>query len=268
MSLPGAFEKAPRPGARPLVLGHRGASAQAPENTLAAFRLAMEQGADGVELDVQRCATGEVVVLHDEDTRRVAGEAVRVVDAPAAALRSLDVGAWKGDRFRGQRIPLLEEVLEELPGAVVNVELKGRDPRLAAAAAEVLRRAGAAPRALVSSFDPRLLSAFRRAAPEVARGLLVEDDRWWRLRAALGLRIARPGAIHPAASLVTAARARRWREAGLSVNVWTVDGPAEVKRLAALGAGAVITNVPGEVAAALGGARRPGGAVNEWGLER
>jgi glycerophosphoryl diester phosphodiesterase len=81
----------------------------------------MEQGADGVELDVQRCATGEVVVLHDEDTRRVSGEALSVVAAPLAALRALLVGAWKGDRFRGERIPLLSEVLEALPGAIVNV---------------------------------------------------------------------------------------------------------------------------------------------------
>src|SRR5512133_997501 len=85
---------APRAPGRPLVLGHRGASADAPENTLAAFRLAMEQGADGVELDAWRCATGEVVVIHDEDTRRVAGVELRVPDAPLAALRALDVGAW------------------------------------------------------------------------------------------------------------------------------------------------------------------------------
>src|SRR5512138_1617646 len=137
---------APRVPGRPLVLGHRGASADAPENTLAAFRLALAQGADGVELDVWRCATGEVVVAHDEDARRVAGVDLRIRDAPLAALRALDVGAWKGDRFGGERIPLLAEVLEALPGAVVNVELKaaGRDVRLAAAVARVIAQAGAA----------------------------------------------------------------------------------------------------------------------------
>src|SRR5512138_3482216 len=114
--------RAPRAPGRPLVLGHRGASADAPENTLAAFRLAMAQGADGVELDVWRCATGEVVVTHDEDTRRVAGASLRVPDAPLAALRALDVGAFAGPRFGGERMPLLSEVLEALPGAVVNVE--------------------------------------------------------------------------------------------------------------------------------------------------
>src|SRR5512133_799359 len=124
----------PRVEGRPLVLGHRGASAEAPENTLAAFRLAMEQGADGFELDVRRCATGEVVIVHDEDLSRVAGAPLRVRDTPLAALRSFDVGAWKGEGFRGERIPLLSEVLEALPAAVVNVELKsegGRDLSLA-----------------------------------------------------------------------------------------------------------------------------------------
>src|SRR5512140_2542862 len=135
----------------PAIIAHRGASADAPENTLAAFRLALELGADGVELDVWRCATGEVVVHHDEDTRRVAGAALLVPDAPLAALRALDVGAWKGERFRGERIPLLAEVLAALPAAVVNVELKsrGRDVRLAAAAARVLRASGAQGRVIV-----------------------------------------------------------------------------------------------------------------------
>src|SRR5512136_3035558 len=84
---------------RTLVLGHRGASAEAPENTVAAFRLAIQQGADGVELDAWRCASGEVVVAHDEDLVRVGGSPLRIPDAPLHALRSVDVGAWKGARW-------------------------------------------------------------------------------------------------------------------------------------------------------------------------
>jgi glycerophosphoryl diester phosphodiesterase len=235
------------PTGRPLVLGHRGASADAPENTIAAFRLARAQGADGVELDVRRCATGEVVVIHDEDARRTAGAALRVAEAPLAALRALDAGTWKGERFRGERIPLLEEALEALAGAVVNVELKGRDLRLAGAAAEVIRRAGAARSVVVSSFDARLLAAFGAAAPEVPRGFLFEARWFWRARAAAAVAWLRPLAVHPQAALVTAARMRRWRRAGLDVSAWTVDAPAEVRRLVALGVSALITNVPGEI---------------------
>jgi glycerophosphoryl diester phosphodiesterase len=241
------------------VLGHRGASADAPENTLAAFRLAIEQGADGVELDAWRCATGEVVVVHDEDLARVGGAPLRVPDSPLAALRAVDVGAWKGERFRGERIPLLSEVLEALPGAIVNVELKsrgGRDLGLARAAAEAIWRAGAGGRVVVSSFDWRLLAAFRLASPDVAAGLLFEPTRAWRLATALAVRALRPAAVHPDLALATDARVRRWSGRGLAVNVWTVDDPAEAVRLARAGAAAVITNAPAAIAAAL---RAPAG---------
>jgi glycerophosphoryl diester phosphodiesterase len=114
---------------------------------------------------------------------------------------------------------------------------------------------------IVSSFRPGLLSAFRAAAPEIARGLLLEGGRLWGLRAAVGMALARPAAVHPALDLVTPARARRWRRRGLTLNVWTVDDPAQAERLAALGAGALITNVPGSMVAHLRGfaAVRPGG---------
>ncbi len=244
--------RAPRAPGRPLVLGHRGASADAPENTLAAFRLAMAQGADGVELDAWRCATGEVVVVHDEDARRVAGADVAVPDAPLAALRALDVGAWRGDRFRGERIPLLAEVLEALPGAVVNVELKsrGRDVRLAAAAARVVRRCGAGGRVIVSSFDWRLLVAFRLAAPEVPVGLLFERAgarRWL----PLAVPLLGASAVHADRTLAPPERVRRWVARGLAVLVWTVDDPAEARALAALGVAALVTNVPGRIAEAV-----------------
>jgi glycerophosphoryl diester phosphodiesterase len=248
--------RAPRAQGRPLVLGHRGASAEAPENTHAAFRLAMEQGADGVELDVWRCATGEVVVVHDEDLVRVGGAPLRVEASPLAALRAVDVGAWKGPRFRGERVPLLAEVLEALPGAVVNVELKsggGRDLSLAHAAAEVIFRAGAGARVVVSSFDWRLLAAFRLASPDVPAGLLFEATHAWRVRTFLGIRGLRPAAVHPDRALATDARVRRWSERGLAVNVWTVDEPAEAARLARAGAAGVITNVPARIRAAVRG---------------
>jgi glycerophosphoryl diester phosphodiesterase len=239
--------RAPHAEGRPLVLGHRGASADAPENTLAAFRLALAQGADGVELDAWRCATGEVVVTHDRNARRVSGAELRVPDAPLAALRALEVGAWKGERFRGERIPLLAEVLEALPGAVVNVELKsqGRDLRLADAAARVISRAGAGDRVIVSSFDWRLILAFRLAAPSVPVGLLFDAERRWRLRLWAAVRLLRPSAVHPERVLITPERMRVWAQRGLAVNVWTVDDPAEASGLARMGVAAIVTNVPG-----------------------
>jgi glycerophosphoryl diester phosphodiesterase len=239
---------APRLPGRPLVLGHRGASAEAPENTLAAFRRAMALGADGVELDVWRCATGEIVVIHDEDTRRTCGESLAVPDAPRAALRALDAGAWKGEAFRGERIPLLSEALEALPGAVVNVELKARtgrpDPGLALGVARALADARAGERCIVSSFDFRLVRAFREAAPRVATGLLFEPSWHWRWRLPLARWRLAPSAVHPSRSLCTPARLARWRAAGLAVNVWTVDRPEELEALARAGVSALIANAP------------------------
>lgn len=253
--MPQTGSASPRAEGRPLVLGHRGASADAPENTLAAFRLALAQGADGVELDVWRCATGEVVVFHDEDTARLTGVPLTVPDAPLPALRALDVGAHRGARFAGERIPRLEEVLEALPGAIVNVELKARrrrpDLELAPAVARVLRGGNTAGRVVVSSFDHRLVVAFRLAAPEIPVGLLVEAEHPRPLLTALATRLLRPAAIHPDRRLVTPARARGWIARGLAVNVWTVDDPEEARGLAALGASAIITNVPGRIRAAL-----------------
>lgn len=240
---------------RPLVFGHRGASAEAPENTLCAFRLAMEQGADGVELDAWCCGTGEVVVIHDLETRRTAGGTLLVPEAPLGALRALDAGCHKGERFTGERIPLLAEVLEALPGALFNVELKGRggDGRVAAAAAGVIRDARAEERVLVSSFDFRLLAAFRKLAPSLPLGLLYEEGHLLRLRTHFSALWLKAAAVHPEARLCTAARMEAWKARGLLVNVWTVDAPEEARRLAVLGATGLITNLPGQVVQELRG---------------
>jgi glycerophosphoryl diester phosphodiesterase len=105
------------PGDRPvLVIAHRGSSAIAPENTLAAFRLAAEQGTDFVELDVQESADGEVVVVHDSDLMKVGGDARKIWEADAAALRTIDIGSHTGARFSGERVPTLAESLAVCKG--------------------------------------------------------------------------------------------------------------------------------------------------------
>ncbi len=166
----------------------------------------------------------------------------------------MDVGAWKGARFRGERVPLLAEVLEALPDAVVNVELKGRrghDLELARAAAEVIWRARAGARVVVSSFDWRLVAAFRLASPDVATGLLFDGTRAWNLRVWAGVLSLRPAALHPELPLASDARVRDWTGRGLAVNVWTVDDPAEAARLSRAGAASVITNVPARIRGAV-----------------
>lgn len=245
---------------RPLVLGHRGASADAPENTLAAFRRALEDGADGFELDVWRCGTGEAVVIHDADARRTGQAPLRVKGTSLSALRELDVGRWRGDPFAGERIPTLSEVLEAFPVAIVNVELKSEripDPGLAVEVVRTLRQHRAEPRVVVSSFHAALLGAFRSLAPDVATGFLVSPGAIaWAVSVA-AIRALRPTAIHLARELATAPRIEAWRKAGVEVLVWTVDDPAEIERLARLGVAALVSNRPG---AARDAVRRATGA--------
>ncbi|MGH2523785.1 MAG: glycerophosphodiester phosphodiesterase, partial [Anaerolineales bacterium] len=142
----------------PLILGHRGASAYAPENTLAAFRRSLELGAEGVELDVTLSADGVLVVIHDDTVDRTTDGAGRVNGLTLAQLKKLDAGypARFGDRFAGERIPTLEEVFAELDArAIVNVELKeDTSPKreLAEKVVQVIHTRGVGGRALLSSF--------------------------------------------------------------------------------------------------------------------
>jgi glycerophosphoryl diester phosphodiesterase len=247
----------PGPRPRPLILGHRGASAEFPENTLLAFRQALRQGADGVELDVMRCGSGEVVVVHDDDLGRVCGgpegSGPDVRRTPLAELRRHDVG-------RGERVPTLEEVCEELGSLpLLNIELKSREHRsllghvpddgLAEATVQALRRVGRLHNpatTLISSFDPLQLARFlKHAQGALPIGLLFHADQAYPLRNAWPAALLHPQAVHPEAALVDAVALRGWRRLGYAVHVWTVDAPHEAAALCALGVDALITNTPG-----------------------
>ncbi len=230
---------------RPLLWAHRGASAEAPENTLAAFSLALAQGADGVELDAQRCASGEAVVVHDESLARTTGLAAPVTGVSYSVIRTLDAGAWKSARFRGERIPLLAEVLEAFP-RLVNVELKcdrADDRGLTAEVVRVVHAARAQDRVLLSSFNPGCLWRARSMAPAIPRALLFEAEQRWILRSALAPLLG-ARAMHPERVLATPERVSRWHKRGYSVACWTVDDPEVAARLHGSGVNGIFTNVP------------------------
>jgi glycerophosphoryl diester phosphodiesterase len=219
------------------VIAHRGASAGELENTLPAFRRARDEGADAVELDVMRCGSGEVVVFHDDDLQRLFSQSGETRTLPWRVLEALG-------------IPLLSQVLDELGPLAVNVELKSHpdwrrrlvDDGLAAEVAKVI--AGHEDKVIVSSFDPLLLRRFRTAAPDVATGLLFAHDQSRPLRDAWAAQLLQPTALHPESLLVDQIAVEGWRARGYLVNVWTVDDPAELRWLAALGVDGVITNRP------------------------
>ena len=235
------------------ILGHRGASSDAPENTLTAFRLAMDQGADGVELDARLCGSGEVVVFHDERLERLTGASGRVVDTSWAKLSQLEVAGPAG-RPR-ERIPLLAEVLEALPRtAFVNVELKSEDwngTRVAEAAGALLEGGGHQAHVVVSSFDARCLLRLALAHPRLRRGLLLDPDKPQLVQRHLLLPLVGRDAVHPEAGHLSEADVRRWHAGGREVAVWTVDDPDVARRLRGWGVDTCITNRPGALRAGL-----------------
>lgn len=239
-----------------LLLAHRGASADAPENTLTAFREAVAQGADGVELDAMVCGSGEVVVCHDEKLDRLAGVDEDVRYASYARLRGLDVGSRLG--FAPERIPLLSEVLAALPAHfLVNIELKCdhvEDRGLAVKVAQLVAERDMAGRVVVSSFNPLCLVRLARENPALRRGFLIDPDRSFLPQSALLTPLTANYSVHPHFSQCTEARAARWRQAGLKQAVWTVDDPDEARRLARLGVEYCITNRPRALREALSGA--------------
>jgi glycerophosphoryl diester phosphodiesterase len=232
-------------GARPLVYGHRGTRLGAPENTLRAMQRAVDQGADGIELDVRLCGSGEVIVLHDADLKRVAGVPIAVTAATLADLRGIDVG-------EGERVPLLDDAMALVlaAGRLLNIELKPDVPNPQAlverVAARVLARPAAEHEAIVvSSFSARMCRALAAALPRVAIGFLF-DHAPDELPAGIA-------AVHPHQALADAEAISRCRAQGLAVNVWTVNDPERARALASAGADGLITDDVPLVLGALGG---------------
>ena len=222
--------------ARPRIVAHRGASHEAPENTLAAFRRAWEQGVEGVELDVRVTRDGEVVVIHDATTKRTAGVDRAVAEQTLAELKTLDAGAWKGQP--GERIPTIAEALATVPaGHTLFVEIKtGRET--VPVVARAIRVNDPRPRGAklaLQGFDPDVLAALAAELPDVPAYWTVDppaDDQGRPLpysRAALDDAARRGfagvalfhGSVDDA--LLAAARQR-----GLLVDVWTVNERAQL----------------------------------------
>lgn len=235
---------------RPLVVAHRGASAVAPENSLGALRRAVELGADGVEFDVQRCGTGELVVFHDRTLARCTGALGALAETSLAQLRTLTldvVDQRAGRPPGGEPIPTLEEWLAACPpGLFLNLEAKVdvlAGAELAAECARLLRDTGRADGAVLSSFHPAALVEALRGERGIARGALVEADAPWKSRLSLHA-VAGPRSVHPEHSLVTPGRVRAWKRLGWDVVPWTVDVPDEARRCFEAGVDGIITNRP------------------------
>lgn len=225
---------------------HRGASAYAPENTLAAFLLAKRLGADGVELDVHLTADGKVVVCHDGDVKRTSNGEGLIEEKTYDELLGYDFGypTAFGKRFEGERIPLLEEVYRALIpcGMTVNVEIKKTRPEIVEEVLKVEKKCEATGLVIYSSFVYDYLKELKALSPDApVAPLYGEDDRF----VALGKELD-ACALHPAYTgvLADAGYIRAAHEAGLRVHPYTANSRDTISALVKMGADAVITNYP------------------------
>lgn len=228
------------------LISHRGASAHAPENTMAAFRLALEMGAKAVEFDVHQTRDHELVVLHDEDLKRVGKKALKVGALTYAELSRIDVGSWFDRGFAAERVPRLEEVMDLCQDRQeLHVELKRGSrlyPGIEERVVDLLQRRGAVASSVVSSFDHEALYSVRSIDSNVRLGYLLGLTPWktaWR----------EMGEIH-AESLnmslrqASAASVKKAHESGLKVLVYTVNAAKDARKLAAWGVEGIFCNYP------------------------
>ena len=232
----------------PLIIAHRGASAFAPENTMAAFRLARKLNADGIELDVMLSADDQLVVIHDQSVTRTTDGRGKVNEMRWEALKSLDAGSKFDARFAGEPLPLLDQVFEELGGQfLINVELKNYatpHDQLTEKVITLIEKMGLSDSVILSSFNARNLLRAERQKPSISRGLLTLPGlpgipyRTW-----LGKRY-HYDALHPYHKDVNERMVRRLHVQGKQVNVWTVDKADDLLRMRNLGVDMVICNDP------------------------
>lgn len=252
-------KRTPRSG-WPVNLAHRGASARAPENTLEAFRLGLEDGAGGLELDAHMTRDGHVIVIHDEDVDRTTDGTGTVRDLDLADLQRLDAGCrFTADgsdspyRGRGVRVPTLGEVFREFPEVAVNVEIKDGRPGAEVSVLRVIQQARAEGRTIVAGQKHEVIRRFRRiSGGEIPTAASRREISVFFLLSRLGLEgllvpaydalqvpVRHRGIEIPTPRFLAAARSR-----GVRVDVWTINEATEMNRLLDLGADTIMTDRP------------------------
>ncbi|HEX2923127.1 MAG TPA: glycerophosphodiester phosphodiesterase [Chloroflexota bacterium] len=237
---------------RPLVIAHRGASGEAPENSMAAFQLAIEQGADLIETDVHLTADGQLVAIHDHSLDRTTDGHGLVREHTLAQIKSLDSGAWFAPSFSGQKVLTLDELLAWAANRIpVAIEIKngpiyyeGIEERVV----ETIRRHGMERSAMVISFDHAAVKRLKRLSGEVLGGVLFAGTP---MRASNLAIEAEAEAILPNWASITPEMVADAHDRGLAVSTWVTDETAEMRWVLAHGVDAIATNRPGRLAALL-----------------
>ena len=239
----------------PLIVAHRGASGQAPENTLPAFKLAWEQGADVVEGDFQLTKDGHIVCVHDRDTKRVSGEKIIVKDSTLAELQRLDVGSFKGAEFKGTRIPTIAEVFELVPeGKTIFIELKSGKEIVPQLLKDLKKSELDNDQIVVICFDADVLLEISRKAPEIKLSWLVnfkkgkDGEIQPQVNTAFKiLKLIKADGIGTSKKFVDEEFIKRVHSLGYKHHVWTVNDLPTARNFQQWGTRSITTDFPAEI---------------------
>ena len=230
----------------PLIIAHRGDLSRAPENTLPAFRRAMEAGADGVELDVRLTKDSQLVVFHDRNLDRTSNGAGPVNRSTLAEIRSLDVGSWFDPKFRGETAPTLDEVFESLPpDYLINVEMKvvvRGTKQIAVLVAETIRRHSRWATTMVASFNPLSLYHLRRLEPRIYRGYIWSKRHLFPIRSRCFSPLVSAHWYDPANDSYNPKLHRRVRRRGVRMLAWDLDFHRDMQSMASARLDATVTD--------------------------
>lgn len=237
---------------KPIIIGHRGAAGEAPENTLASFALALEQGAQAIELDVHITKDGEIVVCHDGTLDRTTNGSGLICDHNWKDIQKLDAGSWFSQKFKGERISLLSEVFDLVPrGTLINVEVKhAYEGRMEKELLAFLREAKRYEDVVVSSFDHKFIQRLKRAEPELKVGLLYSANFIDHTAYAKLLEVE-VFSLHPHNQFIGLDDIVLATAAGIAVYPFTVNEVSDYKRMIEAGVTGIITDYPGRLRAYL-----------------
>jgi len=236
-----------------LVIAHRGASRVAPENTLAALKRAIEYGADYAECDVFQTKDGEIVLFHDEELERTTGKEGMIWDYTLAELKEMEAGSWFKEEFRGEPIPTLREAIRLVKGKMkldIEIKVSGEDEGITEKVVDIIRSEDVGNACMVTSFEKQAIERVKEIAPDLVTGFIFDeehppdifDGNW--------------DYVCSKRNIVDEAFVRKAKKRGKKVLVWTVDYPAEMKKLIALGVDGIITDVPDVLKEVIGSIRK------------
>ena len=225
-----------------LVIAHRGASSYAPENTFAAFDLALRMGVGHLELDVHFTSDGHIVVIHDDTVDRTTNGHGPVTAHTLAELRALDAGAWFGEEFSGERIPTFADVLDRYRGrAHLHTEIKGHSEHLSERTVDLVRKHGMAGQVTITSFQRVRLAETRAYAPDLPTGWLVADVTDEVIAESRRMTLTQ---LCPRANTVTPALVERLHAEGFVVRAWGVGNEELMRQVVRAGADGMTVNFP------------------------